>query len=195
MGKGKLNIIKWLVGRFKKKKPKSRRPARRRKTISREEKKLVKVILKGAAARRRARERRERLKKQMAAKIARARRAARKHREMRKKILIKHRVRVKRAKRKHPKTKDYKESGFVFKTVDGKVFLLETDVDRVLDAITKKDRIKASKLARTFKVPRSKIEEWGIILEDHKLIDMHYPPFGEPILMVKKLKKVKKGKK
>ena len=109
------------------------------------------------------------------------------------KKLKKQRIIIKQVEKKHPKTEGSKESGFVSKEVDGKGIFLETDVDRLLDAITKKGRIKASELAGIFKVPRSKIEEWGIILEDHKLIEMHYPPFGEPVLMVRKLKK--KGKK
>ncbi len=83
------------------------------------------------------------------------------------------------------------KSGFVYRNFDGRGIFLETDVDRLLDIITKRGKVKASELAGIFKVPRSKIEEWGIILEDHNLISMHYPPLGEAILMARKSKKRK----
>ena len=86
------------------------------------------------------------------------------------------------------------KSGFIFKTGNGKEIFLETSVDRLLEEVGKRGRVKASVLAGIFKVPRSKIEEWGIILEEHKLLDLHYPPFGEPTLMLRKQEK-KKGRK
>jgi hypothetical protein len=87
-------------------------------------------------------------------------------------------------------------SGFTFKNSNIKDIFLETDVDRLLEELGKRGRVKASVLAGIFKVPRSKIEEWGIILEEHKLLEMHYPPFGEPTLMLRKqiIKKERKKK-
>ena len=101
---------------------------------------------------------------------------------------------VKRAERPSNPKPPKEGSGFLFRNKNGKEIFLETSVDRLLQEVGKRGRVKASVLAGIFKVPRSKIEEWGIILEEHKLIDMHYPPFGEPTLMLKK-PEVKKGRK
>ena len=120
----------------------------------------------------------------LAIKIAKPRRAVRKVGKGENRILKKHRKTIR-------KVMDYEEAGLIYKEVDGKAVFLETDVDKLLNVIRKRGKIRASRLARIFKVPRSKIEEWGIILEDHKLIEMHYPPFGEPTLMVRKLAKKK----
>jgi len=78
---------------------------------------------------------------------------------------------------------------------------LETDIDKLYRIISKNGMVRVTDAAKTLKVPKSKIEEWGRILEEHELIMLHYPPFGEPVLILRKfqlspkIKTKKKGKK
>ena len=37
-----------------------------------------------------------------------------------------------------------------------------------------------NKLARKLGVRRSQIEGWAMILEEHDLVELHYPAIGEP---------------
>ncbi len=61
---------------------------------------------------------------------------------------------------------------------------LETNVDRLLEMVKRRGRIKISDAAKSFGVPESTIEEWGKVLEEYGFIKMHYPPLGKPILKV-----------
>ncbi|MBN2042186.1 MAG: hypothetical protein JW754_00105 [Candidatus Aenigmarchaeota archaeon] len=73
---------------------------------------------------------------------------------------------------------------------------IETEIDRLYKMVTKKGMLKVKAAAKKFNVNREKIEEWGRILENHDLIILHYPPFGEPYLILKKYKpeaKIKEG--
>jgi len=60
--------------------------------------------------------------------------------------------------------------------------VLETDVDRLLKIIEKGESVAVDDLAKALKVSEAKIEEWGMLLEEHGLIRMEYPAFGKPIL-------------
>lgn len=59
--------------------------------------------------------------------------------------------------------------------------ILETDVDKLLKIIEKKESVAVDELAGTLKVNEEKIEEWGRLLEEHGLIRMEYPTFGKPV--------------
>lgn len=74
-------------------------------------------------------------------------------------------------------------------------YLLKTDIDKLYQSISEKGMIKVNDASRIYKVPKEKIEEWGRILEDHDLAILHYPPFGDPFLLLKKYKKSPKIKK
>jgi len=69
---------------------------------------------------------------------------------------------------------------------------LETDIDKLLALVKEEGSIKFSKAAKKFNVPESRIEEWGKILEDYKLVKLHYPPIGDPKLKMIKEKHAKK---
>jgi CBS-domain-containing membrane protein len=66
---------------------------------------------------------------------------------------------------------------------------LETSIDTLLSVVKTEGSVKIKDLAKRFKVEPEKIEEWGKILEQYKLARMHYPPFGDPSIVV--MKKVK----
>ncbi|MFQ5648061.1 MAG: hypothetical protein ACE5FW_02385 [Candidatus Aenigmatarchaeota archaeon] len=59
---------------------------------------------------------------------------------------------------------------------------VETDVDKLFQIIKEKGKIKVKAAAKVFGVPKEQIEEWGNILEEYKLIDVHYPPVGDAVL-------------
>ncbi len=75
---------------------------------------------------------------------------------------------------------------------------IETDIDMLYKMVTKNGMVNVKAAAKKFKVDREKIEEWGRILENHELIILHYPPFGDPCLILRKYKpeaKIKEGEK
>lgn len=80
---------------------------------------------------------------------------------------------------------------------NGKVIYLETSVDKLLDLVKKEKVIKFSDAAKKLNVNEKQIEEWGKILEDHKLIELDYPVVGKPVLIFreKSVKKIKEKKK
>lgn len=55
----------------------------------------------------------------------------------------------------------------------------ETELDELLSLVNSMKRIKVSDAAKKFGVPAEKIEEWAEILEEHHLITIYYPTFGE----------------
>lgn len=71
--------------------------------------------------------------------------------------------------------------------------IITTSLDTLLDLIIKKGRIQLKDAAKVFSVTRAQIEEWAKILEEHDLIEIHYPPLGEPELRKKQPPKEKKG--
>ncbi len=70
---------------------------------------------------------------------------------------------------------------------------LETDIDKLLALVKLEGPIKFSQAAKKFDVTENKIEEWGKILEEYKLVKLHYPPIGNPV--IKLFKEKKHGKK
>jgi predicted transcriptional regulator len=71
--------------------------------------------------------------------------------------------------------------------------MLETSIDKLLSVVKTEGSVKIKDLAKRFNAEPEKIEEWGRILEEYKLARMHYPPIGEPSIVV--MKKVKYAKK
>lgn len=66
----------------------------------------------------------------------------------------------------------------------GKIRYLSTDIDVLRSYVLEKKKVKLSTVAKKFDVPEKIAEDWGKILEDHQMIDMHYPVAGEPVLKV-----------
>lgn len=59
---------------------------------------------------------------------------------------------------------------------------IETPLDELLELVIDKGSIKLADAAKKFKVKERQIEEWARILEEHELIEVHYPTIGKPVL-------------
>ncbi len=81
--------------------------------------------------------------------------------------------------------------GMVWRKVDGRSLYLETNVDKLFQIVIKNKKVRISAAAKFFGVPENVVEDWGKILESHKLIDLHYPAIGAPVLKIKKIKEKK----
>jgi hypothetical protein len=66
----------------------------------------------------------------------------------------------------------------------GKIRYLSTDIDSLYTHVLENKSVRLPSAARRFRVSRETIEEWGKILEDHHMIELHYPVAGEPTLRV-----------
>jgi|SRR3989344_3113189 len=63
----------------------------------------------------------------------------------------------------------------------------QTQFDELVNLVNKTGIVKVSEIAKKFGISRQLAEEWGKILEEHKLVMLHYPTFGE--LELRKWKK------
>jgi hypothetical protein len=62
---------------------------------------------------------------------------------------------------------------------------VKTTIDRLYSLVKKYKRIKIDdKLAHTLGVDKTQIEEWAVILEEHDLLELHYPTIGEPEIRI-----------
>lgn len=62
---------------------------------------------------------------------------------------------------------------------------VKTSIDKLLELIQKHKKIRIDDgLARTLNVKRSQIEGWAMILEEHDLVELHYPAIGEPEIRI-----------
>ncbi|MFH0860474.1 MAG: DUF2226 domain-containing protein [Candidatus Altiarchaeota archaeon] len=58
---------------------------------------------------------------------------------------------------------------------------IATNIDKLYDIVNKDNVVKINdKLSTQLKVPKTQIEEWAMILEEHNLVELHYPTLGEP---------------
>lgn len=65
---------------------------------------------------------------------------------------------------------------------------IETDVDKLYEMVRDKGIVKLREASKRLGIESDRVEEWGRVLEDHKLIKLHYPPVGEPVMILKKFK-------
>ncbi len=72
--------------------------------------------------------------------------------------------------------------------------IYETDIDILYKLVQDQGKINLSLLAKYFNVDKRKIEHWSRILEEHKLVELHYPPIGEIEVMMPIPKNEKKEK-
>lgn len=56
---------------------------------------------------------------------------------------------------------------------------VQTDFDKIVEYTKEKKEVSISDVAKHFKLPREKIEEWAKILAEHGLIEIVYPTFGD----------------
>lgn len=59
---------------------------------------------------------------------------------------------------------------------------IETRPDRLYRMVTSQGKVTVQDAAKIFGVEEKVIEGWGNILEEHKLLKLHYPAFGKVIL-------------
>jgi len=58
---------------------------------------------------------------------------------------------------------------------------VETPIDRFFGLVRKYKRIRINdNLAKKLGVSKTQMEEWAMILEEHNLVELHYPTIGEP---------------
>jgi hypothetical protein len=55
----------------------------------------------------------------------------------------------------------------------------DTELDILYKLVEQEGMLKFSALTKYFKVDGKKIEEWAQILEENKMVEVHYPPVGE----------------
>jgi len=65
---------------------------------------------------------------------------------------------------------------------------IETSIDKLFEIVQTHDRVKINDaLAKRLNTTKAQIEEWAMILEEHNLLELHYPTLGEPeIRIIKK---------
>lgn len=61
----------------------------------------------------------------------------------------------------------------------------KTPIDKLFELVMNKGNVKIADAARNFAVSEEQLEEWAKILEEHGLIEIHYPPIGKPELRKK----------
>lgn len=60
-------------------------------------------------------------------------------------------------------------------------------LDGLFEMVMAKKKVRLRDAAKKFRVHEGKIEEWARVLQEHGLIDAHYPESGEPLLLKKSL--------
>jgi hypothetical protein len=58
--------------------------------------------------------------------------------------------------------------------------VLETDIDRLYKLVRKSKVVKFDDASAQLGKKRAEVTEWAGILEEHKLVELHYPIMGEP---------------
>ena len=58
---------------------------------------------------------------------------------------------------------------------------VKTTIDKLYELIIAKDVVRINdELSKEIGVSKTQIEEWAMILEEHNLVELHYPAIGEP---------------
>lgn len=78
--------------------------------------------------------------------------------------------------------------------ITGKTPYIETEIDRLYKLVKERGSIKISEAAKKIGVSEDTVRGWGEVLEEHKLIELHYPIAGKPSLGIRR-PKLLKGKK
>jgi len=72
--------------------------------------------------------------------------------------------------------------------IKGKPPRIETQIDKLYRMVRERGKIRISEAAENLGVSEDTVREWGEILEEHKLIEVHYPIAGKPSLGIRRLK-------
>lgn len=88
-----------------------------------------------------------------------------------------------------PSSKDEKDRKLIeedegFKPREGRQ--VTTSIDELYKIIKEKKELRITEeLAKKLRVPKTQIEEWAMILEEHELLEIKYPTIGEPVILSK----------
>lgn len=63
---------------------------------------------------------------------------------------------------------------------------LETNIDKLYALIKERKSIVIDDAAKKFGVTEQLMEEWCRMLEEHGMIELHYPAFGKPEIRIRK---------
>jgi hypothetical protein len=83
---------------------------------------------------------------------------------------------------KKPEKKTSGHSDVKHKDSDGKIPYLETSIDKFYRLVKERKDINFYDAATEYGVTKDQIASWARILEDHKLVKVHYPVFGSPVI-------------
>ncbi len=83
-------------------------------------------------------------------------------------------------------TEQRENPGFMSSFDVGNAKLLETNIDKLYDAVKAAGVIRLDKVSKKIGVPIERTREWADVLEKHNMIDIDYPVVGEPLLKLKK---------
>jgi len=72
--------------------------------------------------------------------------------------------------------------------------LYSTTIDKIYHHVKKVKRMPIKDLMTMFSLKRSEVERWANILDEEKLLDLYYPPMGEPELRLTGIEVSKKNK-
>jgi hypothetical protein len=64
-------------------------------------------------------------------------------------------------------------------------FIIETQIDKLIDLLSKKRKIPLSDAARELNISEGQLEAWVSILEDSGVVELKYPVLGQPEIVLK----------
>lgn len=83
----------------------------------------------------------------------------------------------------------FKGGGIKMRKTDGQFPYIETNIDKLYNMIKEKGSMKFYNAAIEFNTTKEQIVSWAGILEEHKLIKVHYPIFGSPVMFFREKEK------
>jgi len=66
-------------------------------------------------------------------------------------------------------------------------FIIETQIDKLIDLLSKKRKIPLTEAARELNISESQLESWVSTLEDNGVVELKYPVLGQPEIVLKGL--------
>ncbi len=85
---------------------------------------------------------------------------------------------------KHRKEEEEKVANFIIPQPKSRS---ETNIDIFYNLLKEKKSLSTGAIAKAFKIPKETALEWAKILEDHEMINIEYPAFSDPEVMIKGL--------
>jgi hypothetical protein len=64
-------------------------------------------------------------------------------------------------------------------------FSIQTTIDKLISLVRKRKRIRISEAAKILGVTQKQVDEWVFTLEDSDIVELKYPVFGEPEVVIR----------